>query len=131
LDVFALVCCIWSPFLFGLSDRVRCFYVEDPTQEWPEIPKLLYGMTFANLTVALCVGSMLSESLPTRVRLRNAIAGFVMVDLGGLMAHYFESHLGEPKGSRYWAVQTAGNLQDIAGGATWFVSVFALFKPGG
>ena len=70
----------------------------DPDAERPQIPQALLGFAFANLLTALCVGPMLHEHMSELDRLACAVAGFVAVDIGAMMAQEFEEAFRLEKG---------------------------------
>ncbi|CAK9013633.1 unnamed protein product [Durusdinium trenchii] len=79
-----------------------------------DVPWQLRGFLVFNLTVALCTAVTMHRTMAVVERCQNAMCGFLLIDLFGMLANLECSKRSLPRGSLSMAPQTARNLQSVA-----------------
>ena len=79
------------------------------------VPWCLRGSFLMNLTGSLIVSSVFHCGLTTAQRLENSLAGFILLDLGSMLAAETALERGVPKQNCWLHHATHNNLQQLSG----------------
>ena len=79
------------------------------------VPWCLRGSFLMNLTGSLIMSSVFHRGLTTAQRLENSLAGFILLDLGSMLAAETALERGVPKQNCWLHHATRNNLQQLSG----------------